>query len=155
MPIKNVKAPRVNIVRRQGGQSNGFVHILLILALILLLGFSIVYIVNVHKMSSQLAEKYTDNPSYKVVYIYSNSCPYCHDFMPVYDKYAADNAGNSSLTVTKFEKSEPGAQQFLSQISGYPTVLIVDGSGNVIQSHVGKTTYEELASFVKTYTSSA
>ena len=152
--LKKVNTPRIkfNSKTSSGGDMNGFVKYLLIFALILLLAFSIVYIINIHKMSSKLAEKYTDQESsaYHVVYMYSNSCPYCQDFEPIFDKFKMDNMVRSNVVFRKVEKSQPEAASLSNQITGYPTVVILDAStGNIINSQVGKTSYEELAMFVR------
>jgi len=136
---------------------NSSIKYLLIFALVILLGFTLVYIYNIQRMTSlekfatTIEEEHSNGGSMmQVMYMYSENCPYCQDFSPVFEEYKR-SANLPNVAFKAIEKSDPFAAKYMSQITGFPTVLVVDQAGSVIGSQVGSTSIEDLRSFVETY----
>lgn len=88
--------------------------------------------------------------TYKIIYIYSETCPYCVSFTPIFEQYKATESYNKKLHFIDLEKKD--ASEYLSEVSGFPSVLIVDDTGKIVGKQVGKTTMKDLDSFVKKFT---
>lgn len=119
----------------------------LIVALIVLLGFAILYIVNIQKASKETFDNSSaGSGSFQVVYIYSNSCGYCTKFTPTFNSYATTAPAN--VTVNSYERSMPAAAQYMTYVSAFPTVLVLDKNGKLINSQTGNVSLSDLQSFV-------
>lgn len=144
MPAR-VKFPKTRF------KSDNIMKYVLSAALIILIGFTIVYIYNIQKSVHQ--EKFTDqeDSSINIIYMYSESCPYCQQFNPIFNQFATSvNTNSPSITVKKIEKNDPIAAKYMKHISGYPTV-IVEKNGEIVGTQVGKTSFAELKSFVESH----
>lgn len=96
------------------------------------------------------AEKFTDGTAkYKVVYAYSDTCPHCVAFTPVFDQFTATQVMNSKIEILKVERRSANANNYLKYVDGFPTVLVFDTNGKLIDTQVGKTTLTELQTFVQ------
>ena len=118
----------------------------LIVALVVLLGFAIVYIVNIQKAAK---ETFEGGNNYSVVYIFSDSCGYCTKFTPTFAAFK--QGAPSNLTVVSYEKSMPAAVPFMSYVSAFPTVLIMN-NGTMVDSKSGNMDLVTLQSFVASST---
>jgi thiol-disulfide isomerase/thioredoxin len=124
---------------------NQLINILVIFSLVVLLFFTFIYVYNIttHKESFV-------NSEYKVVYVYSETCPHCVAFTPIWDQYLATQNSNSKVQFLKVEKIN--AQQYMSYIDGFPTVLVFASDGTLVKKQVGKVTLEQLQAFVNAAT---
>ena len=134
---------------------NPMLKYFLIITLIILLGFTVVYIYNVVRFSRNL-EKFDDvvqSPSKQVVLLYSTTCGHCDRFIqkwtPIVQKMQVEI---KDVQFLKYEQSSAGAEQYLYndqgvQINGFPTVLYVD-SGKITKTLVGNVDDSELISFI-------
>jgi thiol-disulfide isomerase/thioredoxin len=154
-------------------QNESTIKYVLIAALIILLSFAFVYIYNIQKSSrverfniieEEEEEGGTESgqgksgqgnsgqgKSMRVIYMYSNGCPYCKTFAPVFDEYSRTSQLQNVVFET-IEKNNPKSAMFMDQISGFPTVIIVDRNDTIIGSQVGSTTLMELTQFVESTT---
>jgi len=157
---------------QQFSNMNGTVKYILIFALVVLVGFTLLYIFNIQKARGQ--ERFIDQEQYApklmgtfpsmqqtpltssksgkrtVVYLYSKNCPYCQDFSPVFEEYSKSSAARSTgAQFASYEKSDPSAMMYMSAISGFPTVLVVDQNKQIVGTQVGSTGFSELKAFVE------
>lgn len=137
------------------------IKVLLIVALAILLGFTFVYIYNIHNQQQRMEgfmgmgtiqEEAKANVDFKVVYVYSSTCPYCQDFTPVFNEYVSKER-RAGIHFASFEKDEPMASKYLSSVTAYPTVVITNNEDVVLKTQVGSTNYQDLKTFVETHTS--
>lgn len=128
-------------------QSNAIMRYVLIAALVVLLGFAIMYIVNIQK-----ASKEAFNNNFQVVYIYSDSCGYCTKFTPTFNTYA--QSAPTGVQISAFEKTMPGAGPYMSYVSAFPTVLVLN-NGKLVNSKSGNMSLADLSSYVSASTTSS
>ena len=142
MPVKAKFGSKTNM------KSDNFIKYILMGALVILIGFTIVYVLNISK--SMRNEQFTDEESsITIIYMYSDSCPYCQQFNPIFNQFSTHmNTNSPSIVIKKVEKNDATAAKYMKHISGYPTVL-VEKNGEIIGSQVGKTSLVELKSFVE------
>lgn len=116
---------------------NDIVRYLLIGALILLVAFTLVYVYNIHTMSSKL-EKFTQSgnpvskPRLEIVFLRMNGCGHCSEFAVTFQgvkqHLIADPNINSKFTLDlkEIEQSEEGAAKYMNgtNVTGFPTLLV-------------------------------
>lgn len=127
-------------------------RIILIVILVCLIIFAVMYMYNIMKMSNKM-EKFENSitgydPEYKVVYIYSSSCPHCTSFTPTFEKVAQDPELSSKMGFVKYEFSEAGAQPHMSNVDGFPTVLVYQ-DGQLKDKSVGSKSVEGFSNFLQ------
>lgn len=82
----------------------------------------------------------------QVVMIYSNSCPHCANFKPIFEKY---KQAHPQIAMKEIDASSPEGIPFSRKVSGYPTTIVIDKRNEIIGNPlVGATSYEALAEFV-------
>ena len=64
-----------------------------------------------------------------LVYYHMEGCPYCKKFDPDWDSFVSKN--NTSVTTRKVDSSDSECKS--NGVSGFPTVLLCDGSKNKIK----------------------
>tara|TARA_B100000424_G_scaffold271494_1_gene274469 strand:- start:1142 stop:1525 length:384 start_codon:yes stop_codon:yes gene_type:complete len=74
-------------------------------------------------------EKFS-NPQ-KCTYYYWNKCGYCKQFDPEWDKF--QKSYNGSVILSKKEMSEAGPELKKYNINAFPTIIIVDDTGDFKQ----------------------
>lgn len=118
----------------------------LIGTLIVLLGFAIAYIYNIQHQQNEKFES-----KYNVVYLYSETCPYCVKFTPVFDEWASQNANSISVQSSKFAKGTAEGAMYVQkyQISGFPTVIIEKPDGSLADKQIGYVDLNSFTQFVK------
>jgi thiol-disulfide isomerase/thioredoxin len=117
------------------------VRYMLIGALVLLVAFTLVYVYNIHTMSSKL-EKFTNSgvvkPHLKIVYLKMDGCGHCREFSVTFQSIRQSLIANGdinqkyTLDIQELESKDAAAQQYINDssadIKGFPTVLVyVDG----------------------------
>ena len=141
-----------------------WINWILIIALAALLVFTIVYVVNIHKMANKMEgfiEDASAKPantnagapgSYKLVYVYSKTCPHCVEFTPTFDEFTRQLSSQqplaSKINVEKVERSDPSAAAYLKMVEGFPTVLLLKDN-ELKEMIVGKTDLSTIKSFVE------
>jgi thiol-disulfide isomerase/thioredoxin len=124
---------------------------ILIIALIVLFGYTLYYIFTINKVSREtFLESEELNGKINVIYIYSDSCRYCTLFTPIFDSFAAQIQPNPRVSVSKFEKSNPEVKQLVATaVTAFPTVVITDDKGKIINTSVGSSSLESLNNLVQ------
>lgn len=85
----------------------------------------------------------------KVILIYSKTCPHCAAFKPIFEQYKRTNPG---IDMRELDTTDAAARPFNSQITGFPTTIIVDPSNRIVgKPLVGSTTYSALDKFITAY----
>jgi protein-disulfide isomerase-like protein with CxxC motif len=66
----------------------------------------------------------------KVVYYYMNGCGHCNSFSPIWDEFTQ----TSPIPTSKIESANiEEATMTRYGITGFPTILLLDGNGNKLQ----------------------
>jgi len=124
------------------------IRYVLIFALVILLGFAIMYVYNIQK---SVKEKF-EEAKYTVTYIYRDGCPWCDKFNPVWDSWA--NANSGKYNVRKLSTDEAQDKIAAYNITGYPTVIIEAQGKGLVSKKVGYCDYSNLDAFVNDMTKS-
>lgn len=96
------------------------------------------YLMKPSKQSEQ--ENFAPTKSGTITLYYSPSCPHCHSFMPIWNKFAAK-------CKIKSQKIDCSKNKCIDAVRGYPTVILQKANGDVITFN-GQRTIDELESFV-------
>ena len=107
-------------------------------------------------------EFYTDEPqqdSFKVeavqvksqagkqlVLFYAPWCPHCKEMLPDWDRFASANRSNVSAKKVNSELEPELIKEY--DIQGFPTILLLDGSGKTIAKYEGERDTKSLSDFV-------
>jgi thiol-disulfide isomerase/thioredoxin len=129
------------MVRKFNKSSMNFTNVVLMVSLVILTITVVMY------YFPKRMESFTDQMKWKVVYVYSDTCPHCISFTPIFDQFKATEVLNTKLQIIKVEKRE--AVEYLNEVSGFPTVMIYNSEGKVVDKLVGRTTFTELKNFVQ------
>ena len=81
------------------------------------------------------------------VLYHMKGCPHCTKMMPEWSKFEANN--QTGIKTRKVEKSENPAEVSKHGITGFPTILLLNGSGDKVKAYNGPRTAEGLNSFCK------
>lgn len=143
-----------------------WINWILIIALVALLVFTIVYVVNIHKMADRMegfiddiavaegtapAKMATSGSGYKLVYMYSKTCPHCVEFTPTFDEFTRQLSTHSlagKVSVEKIERSDANAAAYLKMVEGFPSVLLIKDN-ELKEMMVGKTDLATIKTFVE------
>ncbi len=88
----------------------------------------------------------TSDNSTKLVYFYMNGCGHCNNFTPIWDEFCSANS--TTIKTYKFEQSQVQEQIRSYNISGFPSVLLLDENNAKIDEYTGQRTVEALTSYV-------
>jgi len=80
-------------------------------------------------MPERKMEMYENVPLVEIIYFYSESCPFCTVFDPVFQKVTqklvqSPKFQGINISISKMEKKDINNKEFQSLVEGYPTVLI-------------------------------
>lgn len=148
--VKPMGNPKIVTVNKP---KNPLMKWLIVLALVLLLGFSIFYIMKITSPSfaRMYAERFTDDaqPTYEVVLIKRPDCPACIAFDPTY------TAVKESMPGVKFTEkiaSDESVAQY--GITVVPTIVVLDKSGKAIAGarREGGMSEDDFRGFVASFT---
>lgn len=150
-PMKS--APKVILPKKPVADS--FMKYLLVGALVILVGFTVVYIYNIHQMSMKL-EKFTDvsvKPNLKILYVYSPTCGHCKAFNGTFEEASKrlnvdnDITSKFSLDIGKQQISDI-PERYSAEVSVVPTVLILK-NGDVVNKLSGNRSVDDVVTEVK------
>ena len=121
-------------------------------SLVLVLVFALIFLYKSYCKPEHFVTSEDSTKAYQVVYVYSDTCPNCINFAPTWEQYVATQTMNRSVGFKKVEKSDPQfphiMQQYSSAIQGFPTVIIIDSYGTLIDSKSGNMQFIDLQQFV-------
>ena len=116
--------------------------ILFILALLI-----IFYYFNKYVLINMNVENFENDGKKKVVYFYMNGCPHCDSFSPIWDEFKQ----TSPLATHKIESADAGEMMTKYNISGFPTILLLDENNNKLKELEGPRTLANLNAMIKNY----
>ena len=100
-----------------------YTKIILVCVLLILIGFAVVYIFNITKLSKAMESYQNGAASYQVVYVYSSQCPHCTEFAPTFDQLTNTQQSQDNIQFLKYEYRDADAQKHMKYVDGFPTVL--------------------------------
>ena len=116
--------------------------ILFIVALLI-----IFYYFNKYVLTNMNVENFENDGKKKVVYFYMNGCPHCDSFSPVWDEFKQ----NCPLATHKIESADAGEMMTRYNISGFPTIILLDENNNKLKELEGPRTLEGLNTMISNY----
>jgi thioredoxin-related protein len=117
--------------------------ILFIVALLII----IVYYFNKDIFTNMNVENFENDGKKKVVYFYMNGCPHCDSFSPIWDEFKK----TSPLPTHKIESADAGAMMTRYNISGFPTILLLDENNNKLKELEGPRTIAGLNAMIRNH----
>jgi thioredoxin-related protein len=117
--------------------------ILFIVALLII----IVYYFNKDIFTNMNVENFENDRRKKVVYFYMNGCPHCDSFSPIWDEFTQ----TSPLGTHKIESADAGAMMTRYNISGFPTIILLDENNNKLAELEGPRTLANLNAMISNY----
>ncbi len=117
--------------------------ILFIVALLII----IVYYFNKDIFTNMNVENFENDRRKKVVYFYMNGCPHCESFSPIWDEFTQ----TSPLATHKIESADAGEMMTRYNISGFPTILLLDENNNKLAELEGDRTLANLNAMISNY----
>jgi thiol-disulfide isomerase/thioredoxin len=113
--------------------------------------FSAVYPAMVRPGTAAPSEKFSQAPQSTLVFIHMDGCGWCDRFKPTWEelekKHGATTLKAAGVSLASHERKEPGAKAYDAHVSGYPTILLDKGGGDV-KVFDGERTVEALLKFV-------
>jgi thiol-disulfide isomerase/thioredoxin len=91
----------------------------------------------------------TSDNSTKLVYFYMNGCGHCKNFTPIWDEFCSANS--TTIKTYKFEQSQAQEQIRSYNISGFPSILLLDENNSKIDEYNGARTVEALKNYVNNH----
>ena len=113
--------------------------ILYIIALLIIFYFFYKYV-----LTSLNVENFENDGKKKVVYFYMNGCQHCESFSPIWDEFKQI----SSLPTHKIESADAGEMLSKYNISGFPTILLLDKNNNKLKELEGDRTLAGLNALI-------
>ena len=80
-----------------------------------------------------------------LTYFYMTGCPHCDKFSPIWDAFA----GKAKVKTAKVEAGEMTPAHKSLGVQGFPTVLLLDGTGKKKGTFNGERTVAGLNAFIK------
>ena len=84
-----------------------------------------------------------------LVLLHMNGCGHCKTLMPKWNE--AKNENDSNVQMFEYEMNDPKGKELCSKhdVSGFPTIIVVDNKGNKLGDYDGERTKEGILSFLK------
>ena len=79
------------------------------------------------------------------VLYHMKGCPHCTNMMPEWSKFVSNN--KTGVKTRKVEASDAPAEVKKQGVSGFPTLLLLDGQGNKVKAYNGPRTAKGFSSF--------
>jgi thiol-disulfide isomerase/thioredoxin len=157
IPKAQLRAKRSCTSKKSMDTIGNILNYVMVLILLALIVYTIMYIYNIHKHTTETFSQIDDSNKMKdgklhVIYIYSDSCGFCKKFTPEFNNFN-EQVKSSSLqnigSVSKYSIEDPSVDMYKSSIQAFPTVLIVDNKGKIKESFIGYRKGTELYTDVK------
>ena len=104
----------------------------------------IFYYFNKTIFTNMNSENFENNGQKKVVYFYMNGCPHCDSFSPIWDEFTQ----NCPLPTHKIESRDAGEMMNTYNISGFPTILLLDENNTKLKELDGPRTLAGLNAMI-------
>lgn len=82
----------------------------------------------------------------QLVLFYAPWCPHCKDMLPDWDRFTEANRSNVAVKKVNSELEPELIKEY--DIQGFPTILLLDGSGKTIAKYEGERDSKSLSDFV-------
>ena len=82
----------------------------------------------------------------QLVFFHMNQCGHCKKMMPEWEKLERNYSGD--VTLRKVEASSGDSLLKKNKVSGFPTILLLDESGNKLKEYNGDRTAKSLEEFL-------
>lgn len=82
----------------------------------------------------------------QLVLFYAPWCPHCKDMLPDWDRFAEANRSNVAAKKVNSELEPELIKEY--DIQGFPTILLLDGTGKTIAKYEGERDAKSLSDFV-------
>ena len=99
---------------------------------------------NKYVLTNINVENFENDGKKKVVYFYMNGCPHCDSFSPIWDEFVKI----SPLPTHKIESANAGEMMNTYNISGFPTILLLDENNNKLKELDGPRTVAGLNAMI-------
>jgi protein disulfide-isomerase-like protein len=86
------------------------------------------------------------NKGKQLVLFFAPWCPHCQDMLPGWDKFAEVNRSNVSAKKVNSDLEPELVKEY--DVQGFPTILLLDGSGKTIAKYEGERDTKSLSDFV-------
>ena len=145
--LKNLrkKLPKLNFGRKNKKQTFTVIY-LLVGAAILCCAYQLLVKNNGNTSKQYNLIEGLDNKK-TLVYFHMNGCGHCKSFMPEWDSFQKSYKG--PIGTKKVEQSQDKALVSKLKISGFPTVMLLDGQNQKIDEFNGERTKKALTEFCK------
>ena len=104
----------------------------------------IFYYFNKTIFTNMNSENFENNGQKKVVYFYMDGCPHCDSFSPIWDEFTQ----NCPLPTHTIESKNAGEMMKKYNISGFPTILLLDENNNKLKELDGPRTVDGLNAMI-------
>ena len=104
----------------------------------------IFYYFNKTIFTNMNSENFENNGQKKVVYFYMDGCPHCDSFSKTWDEFIKI----SPLPTHKIEGAKAGEMMNTYNISGFPTILLLDENNNKLKELDGPRTVAGLKAMI-------
>ena len=104
----------------------------------------IFYYFNKTIFTNMNSENFENNGQKKVVYFYMNGCPHCDSFSPIWDEFTQ----NCPLPTHKIESRDAGEMMSTYNISGFPTILLLNENNTKLKELDGPRTLAGLNAMI-------
>ena len=104
----------------------------------------IFYYFNKTIFTNMNSENFENNGQKKVVYFYMNGCPHCDSFSPIWDEFTQ----NCPLPTHKIESANAGEMMNTYNISGFPTILLLNENNTKLKELDGPRTLAGLNAMI-------
>jgi thiol-disulfide isomerase/thioredoxin len=101
----------------------------------------------VMEMYAMLKVREGFEPASEILLLHMKGCPHCTKFIPEWEKFVSKN--KSGIKARAIERQENPALMKKHNVTGFPTVLLVDSKGDKVKEYKGPRTTEGLLSFCK------
>ena len=83
----------------------------------------------------------------EILLLHMKGCPHCTKFMPEWSKFVSEN--NTGIKTRVVERQENPALIKKYNVTGFPTVILIDSNGDKVEEYKGSRTAAGLLSFCK------
>jgi len=129
--------------------STSFIYLALIFVLSIVAFFffnkSVENLGNFGSFGNDVSRLQNDKSEKKIVYFYMEGCGHCKEFAPTWDKFIK----TSPIPTYKIESKGSDSMLQKYNISGFPTIVLLDSKNELIKTLNGERTLEGLNAFIK------
>ena len=73
-----------------------------------------------------------------MILVFSNACPHCHTYMPIWDKISKAHGRKANMVSMEASTYQQTPMSGMKEVSGVPTVLFVDKEGRISEAKAAR-----------------